>query len=586
MSKDSNVQHLNAQDEYFLDTDTPTAPTHIGGLEIFELPKGAGRDFMQKLYAYMKNSPVRAEPFNYKLDTIEPEEEAKGGDALGWLRPPAARRKKPKPQRVWKKLDHVNPEEHIYLHALPRPGGQRELGELVSRLHVNRLDRSRPLWEVHLIEGLEGGRFAVYNKLHHSQFDGKRGMALSRYMRSTNAAVRNLPPIWAVDLSKHTARDPAAPPPAPAKEPSGFDKLAAWGKALKTMSDARDHKAGEGVIAPYSAPATILNGPLTSRRRLGTVSLSIPRMKALGAAVEGGATVNEILLAVCGGALRRYLQDRDALPKEPLIAACPVAQARKENAAAGNAVGQILVSLCTHVANPRQRLLAVVKSSRANKGLMKDLDADAYAHYTELSMMPQVLAAKTQFGHKVLNGNLVISNVPGPRETQYVNGARLDAMYSASMLLAGQALNITVCNFGDNLDMGIMACPDLCPSPQRIAVYAGEELAILEEAMGLKPSRTPRRVAPRKATARKPAGQTAAAKKVAAKKAAPKKAAPKKAAPKKAAPKAMAAKTTGAKKASTKNASAKKASAKAAAATRPVAKKAASSAAAARRRGA
>ena len=239
-------------------------------------------------------------------------------------------------------------------------------------------------------------------------------------------------------------------------------------------------------------------------------------------------------------------------------------------------MGQILVSLCTHVANPRQRLLAVVKSSRANKGLMKDLDADAYAHYTELSMMPQVLAAKTQFGHKVLNGNLVISNVPGPRETQYVNGARLDAMYSASMLLAGQALNITVCNFGDNLDMGIMACPDLCPSPQRIAVYAGEELAILEEAMGLKPSRTPRRAAPRKAEARKPAGQTAAAKKVAAKKAAPKKAAPKKAAPK-----VMAAKTTVAKKASTK-----KASAKTAAATRPVAKKAAANAAAARRRGA
>ena len=276
-------------------------------------------------------------------------------------------------------------------------------------------------------------------------------------------------------------------------------QLAAWGKALSKMRAVLGHDAGPGVIVPYTAPASILNGPLTPRRRLGTVSLSIPRIRALGAAVEGGATVNEIVLAVCGGALRRYLKDRDALPREPLIAACPVALTRKDGAAAGNAVGQILVSLETHVGHPTQRLRGVVASSRANKALMQSLDQDAYFNYLNLTMMPQALVAKTRHGHKVLNANLVISNVPGPRETQYVNGARMEAMYAASLLLPGQALNITVSNFGDNLDVGILACPDLCPSPQRIAVHAGEELAILEQAMGIEPAPAKRKVPSRKA---------------------------------------------------------------------------------------
>ncbi len=551
MKSEDNTQRLNANDEYFLDTDTPAAPTHIGGLEIYKLPPGAGRDFLQKYYHHIRRMPVRAEPFNYVLSTLDAEQEDKSDEGpLAWLRPAPKRKKKEKPVRVWRKLDHVNPDEHIYLHALPYPGGQRELGELVARLHVNRLDRSRPLWEFHLIEGLEGGRYATYTKLHHSQFDGKRGMSLAQYTRSTKASARNLPAVWSVDLDKVRERSGSAKPAAAVEEPGTLHKLAAWGKAISKMSAARQNRPGEGVIAPYSAPETILNGPLTSRRRLGTVSLPIPRIKTLGAAVEGGATVNEILLAVIGGALRRYLQDRDSLPKEPLIAACPVAIARKDGAAAGNAIAQILVSLGTNVANPKQRLLAVVASSRANKELMKELDQDAYTNYVMLSMMPQGLAAKTKYGHKVLNANLIISNVPGPRETQYVDGARMEAMYAAPLLLPGQALNITASNFGDNLDIGIMACPDLCTSPQRIAVYIGEELETLERALGLAPARAAKKARP---GAKRAATKVAAGKRAAKRAATP--AAAKKAAAKKPAAK-RAASAVAAKKAATKRTSA------------------------------
>lgn len=480
-------ERLNRQDEYFLDNDFVTAPTHIGGLEIYRLPEGAGRDYIQELHEQLRRTPVRAEPFNYRLETIEPER-PESKSLLGRLRPGVLRGRKPKPFRAWVRLDKVNVDEHIHLHALPHPGGQRELGELVARLHVNRLDRNRPLWEVHLIEGLEGGRFAMYTKLHHSQFDGKRGMELSLYVRSTDPGKRGMPPMWGIDLKKMRAQAARAPrKKVPVPEPSTLQSLASWGTALKKVGELSLGKPDAGKIGPYSAPASILNGTLTARRRLGTVSLSINRMRAIGAAVPGGATVNEILLAVCGGALRRYLKDQRALPRRALIAACPVARERAGDAASGNAVGQILVSLGTDVANPRRRLLAVVASSRANKGLMHELDSDTYQNYTQLSMIPQILAAKTMFAHRVLNANLVISNVPGPREKQYFNGALLESMYATSLLLSGQALNITVSNFGDNLDMGILACPDLCPSPQRIAVYAGEEIETLERALGLKP---------------------------------------------------------------------------------------------------
>ena len=550
------MQTLNRQDESFLDTETPTAPSHVGGLEIYRLPRGAGRDYMQKLFKYLKAQPVRAEPFNFKLVTVEPPEESQ----TDWLKLPTQRRRKPKPQRGWETLTDVDTADHVFLHALPRPGGQRELGELVSRLHVARLDRSRPLWEVHLIEGLEGGRYAMYTKLHHSQFDGKRGMDLIRYIRSSKASARNLPPLWAV---KPPASEAGAGGPAASE--STLRKIVDWGKALRAMSSVRQNVPGDGVIAPYSAPESILNQPLTERRRLGTVSLPIDRLKALGAAIEGGATINEVFLAICGGALRRYLAELKALPDKPLIAACPVAVARKDDTTAGNAVAQILVSLGTNIANPKKRLLAVVESSRVNKGQMKELGTEAYGIYTELSMIPQMLAAKTSFGHRVLNANLIISNMPGPRERQYVNGAELESMYAASLLLAGQALNITASSYHDSLDVGIIACPEVCPGPQKIAVYAGEELAVLERAMqvGAKQAagKTTKRAATKRAAKKPPARKTAAKKPAATKPAAKKPAATKPAATKPAATK-PAAKKPAARKPAAEKPVAKKTAAK------------------------
>lgn len=401
--------------------------------------------------------------------TQEPEQADKTAKkGLDWLRP-APQKKKAKPERGWEIVDNIKVEDHLYLHALPKPGGQRELGELVSRLHVNRLDRSRPLWETHLIEGLEGGRYAVYQKIHHSQFDGKRGMSLAHHTRSPKASTRGLPPIWSVTLDK--AERAGKPKPA-VEPPSNSRRWPVGARPCRRCRPRARTSRARGDRTVFGAA----DHPERSAHRAPAAGHAVAADRAhegAGGSHRGRRYGQRDSACRVRGALRRYLVEQNALPEQPLIAACPVAMPRKEEGAAGSAVGQILVSLGTHVADPKQRLLAVVASSKVNKELMKAIEGEAYAHYTELSMVPQVLAAKGGFGHKVLNANLVISNVPGPREAQYTNGALLESMYAASMLLAGQALNITVSNFGDNLDMGIMACPDLCPSPQKIAVYAG-----------------------------------------------------------------------------------------------------------------
>lgn len=546
------MERLNPQDEAFLDMETATAPTHIGGLEIFVKPKGAPKDYVRRVYEEFASCPVRAAPFNYRLHTSTPGEDADDSKVPKWLRPPAKKNKKDaKPVRSWETVADVDAADHVHLHALPWPGTQRELGELVSRLHSTRLDRSRPLWEAHVIEGLEGDRFALYTKLHHSQFDGKRGNRAVAQTRSSDPRKRGLPPMWGVDMGELPPAAPTAQA-ASAPEPSSADKFKAWGKALQEVAAARRNKPGEGVVGPYTAPESVLNKPITARRRIATQALSMERIRRLCQSGEG--TVNDVFLAVCGGALRRYLLERDALPQAPLVAAVPVAGEVKADSAAGNAVGQILVSLATNVADPRKRIEAVVASSKANKAHMREMAPDALQRYTELSMIPQMVLANTAVGHRVQNSNLLISNMPGPRRAQYFNGALVESACAVSLLLAGQALNITARTNGPQLDVGLTACADVLPSVQRLAVYLGDELGVLEKAMGLPPWVEPPRESPAgKAGARATAKVGSSSKQTAARKTAAKKTAAKKTAAKK-----TAAKKTTAKKATAKPSPARK----------------------------
>lgn len=471
------MQQLNIQDISMLLMESPTSPQHVGGLQILRKPEGAHKDYARRLYQRWVRVPVRTAPFNYRLLETVHERLAK----LPASKLPGVKQLVQTLGKAyfWEILEDVDVSEHLHLHTLAHPGSTAQLLELVSRLHGRMLDRSRPLWEQHIIDGLPGDRFAFYSKLHHALLDGKRAMAIAQLSTSSNPRRRNLPPGWAVDqdaLQAIIARRVAN-----AQPDMDVQSLHLWFETVRTLGAdwvrSRVRRPGSGVIAPYSAPESILNRPLSARRSIAMCSLPLRTIEAVGSAA--GATVNEVLLGCCAGALHRYLQQRKALPRAPLIAGVAAAIARTDNAVSGNVVGQILVSLATERRDPWARLEAVMESSRAAKSHMRSMPVEVFRRYGLASVLPVVLLGYTPVGHRVLNANVGVSNVPGPREPLYINGALIEGTFSASVLLQGLALNITATNIGPNLDVGFTACPDVVDDVQQLAGYLGEELGEL-----------------------------------------------------------------------------------------------------------
>jgi WS/DGAT/MGAT family acyltransferase len=392
---------------------------------------------------------------------------------------------------AWEMLDHVALDEHVFGHALPWPGGERELFELVSRLNSGLLDRSRPMWEHHLIEGLSGNRFATFTRIHHAMMDGKWGMKLAHETTSTDPRARGLPPYWAVSFDNDVS--PEQPKEADEAHRSWWQRasienheraesLAELRKAFGRVVESFRHPSDDGLVPIYSAPASMLNGKLTARRELAVVRLDLDRIKALAHARE--ATVNEVVLALCGGALRRYLVERDALPDKTLIANMPMAVARPKGEAGGNAIVSGMVSLATHIEDPIDRLDTIRGSSHHAKELIREMPSlTAITIYGAVTGLPFILAQLTGQNDKILPQNLVISNVPGPREKRYINGALVEAEYPMSLLVPGQAMNITVVSHADRLDVAVLVCPSLVPNPHRVSEAIAESLDELERAL-------------------------------------------------------------------------------------------------------
>lgn len=436
---------IQTQDLGFLALEARGTPMHIGFMLRFKLPEGAARDFMQKLHDAMTRWPVDRAPFNLRIASTR-----------GSLRP------------SWETLDQVDLEYHLRHSALPWPGGEAELGELISRVHAHPLDMSRPLWVMYLIEGLAQGEFALYLKIHHTLVDGVALMDIvTRSLALTPRGAWR--PIWSAPLRE---APPAAPPP---------DEAAAWGHWIEGL--AQPHPAGENSTAAVPhGPACVLNGPVSRRRRFATQTLALGRLKAVARAT--GATLNDVVLAVCSGALRRYLQEVDHLPRESLIATVPVALPRADPAATGNSVGAVHVPIATQIADPRRRLLAIRDAARAAKeqfsavptGVNRALNA---VGMLALSVMPLPHGKKAAQPFT----NLTISNLPGPREPLYLRGAQLLAMYPVSVLPGDHRLNITVLSYCDQLHFGLIGCPDGLPSLQKIALGLTQALQELEIAV-------------------------------------------------------------------------------------------------------
>jgi diacylglycerol O-acyltransferase len=374
-------------------------------------------------------------------------------------------------------------EHHVRRNALPQPGRVLELLQLCSRLHSSLLDRHRPPWEMHLIEGLEDGRYGVYFKVHHSLVDGVSALRLLAKMLSDDPDERGMPAPWA----------PRASRPRPPRQDSapGRDPLALLGDALglvpalaRTVNRALKEQSGS---LSLSAPKSMFNVPITGARRFAAQSWPIERIRRIGKASE--ATVNDVVLAMCSGALRNYMQSLEALPDSPLIAMVPVSLHGEETNSqdgGGNNIGVVMCNLGTHYADPAERLATVHRSMAEGKDALRDMSPMQILAMSALGISPLAVWPLLRITGSVRPPfNLVISNVPGPRQPMYWNGARLGGLYPLSIPLEGQALNITCTSYSDEIAFGLTGCRRTVPHLQRLLGYLDAELEALEEAVGI-----------------------------------------------------------------------------------------------------
>ncbi len=487
---------LNPLDASWIYTESRETPMHVGALMPFKLPEGAPKDYMRTLMTELRRHRRFAPPWNRKLGS--------------WLLK--------SPLQFWVEDDAVDLEAHLRHTALPWPGGERELGELVGRLHSQPLDLSRPPWECTLIEGLEGNRFAIFVKMHHSLIDGVSGMKLlQRALPTDPRKSLTCPPFWAVGLTgpgkarksvrPGAERDDTVASFANAAQ-AAFDALRGqvttvpqlllhFARMLRVSGDGDDN-----LRAPFGAPASVLNGRVRGKRRFATQAIALDRMKALAAAAQ--CTLNDIVLATCGGALRRFLDDRGELPEKPVTAGIPVSVRPKDDENAGNAITFIIATLGTDIEDPLERLTAIRASAQAAKAHVQSLPREAMTQYTVALMAPTILSLLTGLAGRTRPVfNITVSNVPGPDKPLYFRGAELLATYPASIVTHGQALNITVQSYAGTMDFGFTGCHETLPHLQRIAVYTLEAFEELERRL-LKP-KTARRARPAtKAPPRRP----------------------------------------------------------------------------------
>jgi diacylglycerol O-acyltransferase / wax synthase len=481
------ARRLGPQDMLFLYGESSTTMMHVGALMPFTPPPDAPKGFLRQLVDESKANEV-VDPWNLKLSHP---------DLLY------------SPIQSWVYDDNFDLDYHVRRSALASPGDERELGILVSRLHSNALDLRRPPWEMHFIEGLEGGRFAIYIKMHHALIDGYTGQKLLARSLSTDPHDTTHPLFFNIPTPRRVSAE---------SEDSGggiggnlMSRLGGavsnLGGVVSGMGSAIGSVAGAGrstldltkalvntqlrsdneyrnLIGSVQAPHSILNNRISRNRRFATQHYQLDRLKSIGSAND--ATLNDVALAIIGGSLRRFLDERGELPDKSLIAMVPVNVRPKDDEGGGNAVAAILGTLGTDVADPIERLQAVTATTRMAKAELAKMDKDAILAFTAALMAPFGLQlASTVTGVKTplpYTFNLCVSNVPGPQDVLYLRGCRMEASFPVSLVTHSQALNITLQSYASTLNFGFIGCRDTLPHLQRLAVYTGEALDELEDA--------------------------------------------------------------------------------------------------------
>ena len=463
------ARRLGALDALFLAAETPKTHLHVMAVMVLDPSTVPGGYRFAKLRRHI-------------------------GDHLHLL-PPLRRRLVPVPlgidRPVWVEEPDVDVKQHVRRAKLPRPVGARALAAFAAALDEQPLDRDRPLWEMHVVEGLDDGYVAIVAKLHHALMDGMAGM---EFMASLFSLTPKAPqPPRPTPAVAHVASTPPGPwslllgaVPNVALLPlrsvragvSGIGALARVGRLLAFGSE-----SGPGAF-PFATSRSVLNGPDSGRRGIAYSAVPLSDVKLVARAF--GVSVNDVVMAVVSGALRAYLARRDLLPERSLVSAVPVSVRGDGPSDRANAVSLVFASLATDISGPVARLRAIHEGMGAAKRMQEALGSETLAELVDaLPSVTVSCAARlyTSLGeHLPAACDLLISNVPGPPVALYLGGARIVALYPLGPVFPGMGLNVTVVSQEDSVGFGALADPELVRDPWELVAGFGDELARLAKA--------------------------------------------------------------------------------------------------------
>jgi WS/DGAT/MGAT family acyltransferase len=474
------MKHLTGLDAAFLHIETPEMPMHVGSLSLVELPAGYTGDYYEAVKAHVASRMHLAEVFHRKL-ALMPFELA---------------------NPVWVEDEDVDLDYHVRRIVLSKPGSFRQLEQYVARLHSTLLDRSRPLWEIYVFEGLESGNQAVYTKVHHAGIDGQAGVALAKALMDVTPEPRHVKPprprlrrnqyqLGVAELTaagvQNTVRQVMSmvrsiPPVARAL----LSVLGPQVRGLLRRGEPRDKKM------QLVGPRTLFNVSITNQRTFAGRSISLAETKEM--ARHAGVTLNDVVLTTCSGALRRYLADHDALPKKSLNTAVPVSLRAEGNTDSNNQVSMTLMTLATDVEDRLERLQAVHEGSRAAKGLFDQVRGVMPTDFPSLGAPWIMSGLASLYGRSQLANrippiaNVLVSNVPGAQFPLYLAGGRLTTYFPVSIPAHGVALNITVQSYDGKMEYGLIACRRAVPDVYDLADYVVSEHEKLRALIMSRPS--------------------------------------------------------------------------------------------------
>jgi diacylglycerol O-acyltransferase / wax synthase len=481
------MRQLTSLDASFLAVETARTYGHVGGLAVYDpssTPGGRlGRDEVCDLVS--QRLPLLP-PFRWRLVQVP-----LGLDLPYWIEDP-----------------DFDLDFHIRDSAVPPPGNDRLLAETVARIFARPLDRSRPLWELYSIQGLEGGRVALLTKVHHSVVDGVSGNEILSVLLDPTPEGRELPESSRVTAGRRrpgqlemlgrglvglTRQPLRALTSLPRTLPNltdlpganAFPGVPTLSRGLSALRKAVGAERDEGILEVTTArpPRTCFNGPVSAHRAFAFRSLSLDKVKAVKNAL--GITVNDVVVALCASAVRDFLSERDELPDEPLVAMVPVSVRTDEQAGTfGNRISTMVVPIPTNEPDPERRLRRAHQLLASAKERHDALPADLLTDATSF-IPPAVAALAARTTVRILGRtrpplNLVISNVPGPREPLYLAGARLEAHYPVSAVVDGVGLNMTIMSYRDHIDLGVVTDRDQVRDPWPLVRGAARKLEEFE----------------------------------------------------------------------------------------------------------